>query len=362
MRARGGLAAIICAALALLVVPAAASAARPGYEVRQKGLDLSFELEASNGYKAEVQSEGRLVKLTLLKGATAAYYTVKGHASLGRIDADFGSLGHISGRLAGAAPRPSRRHSKACRGRRPIFERAPFRGSFEFNGEDGYSVIDAHRVEAVGVQAFRQVCKVVHHGKKLNRRVHAGGGHRPGPKFASTILAASAEAAGRKVAFAAIGLEVDLPGGGSKNEPGLFVVAATEEHHEDVAIQRAALLVGVEKGIQISAPKTHPTTATVTLPSPFSGSASLLEESGAPVSWSGDLKVALPGAPEVLLTGPEFQAAFCRAYALSQAKPCEALLEPQESGGPQFQVVSEARLSLLRSLRTPPADLNYPPR
>lgn len=56
-----------------------------------------------------------------------------------------------------------------------------------------------------------------------------------------------------------------------------------------------------------------PETIAVSLPSPFTGNA--FYSSGgpsAPPGWTGDLSVDLPGLDRVPLTGPGFQAAFCR--------------------------------------------------
>jgi hypothetical protein len=71
----------------------------------------------------------------------------------------------------------------------------------------------------------------------------------------------------------------------------------------------------LQKGSSFVSPDPlHPTAETVIRPpSPFSGSATFRQESPRSVSWSGDLKVELPGFGIVPLTGSGVQATMCEA-------------------------------------------------
>jgi hypothetical protein len=162
------------------------------------------------------------------------------------------------------------------------------------------------------------------------------------------------------VTFGAIGFEAFGPKpADNQAAPGAILIAGVEEHPGPVAIARAALIINGEPGgILLSKRGAVPVKATVAPPSPFSGTASYLDQPGAPPSWSGDLSVRLPGAGAVPLTGPGFSADFCRLRSPKNPKGCEAgtkgpLGRPAsarlaQGSGSHSQALADARLSWSR--------------
>ena len=58
---------------------------------------------------------------------------------------------------------------------------------------------------------------------------------------------------------------------------------------------------------------TQPESATVTPPSPFSGTATFHASAGASAEWEGPLAVDLPGIGPIQLTGSQFKPELCLA-------------------------------------------------
>jgi hypothetical protein len=102
----------------------------------------------------------------------------------------------------------------------------------------------------------------------------------------------------------------------------MFVVAETLERRGRVSIQMGTLIEWGPESILASPLGMQPVTAAVSLPRPFAGTGSYFEESGQPPSWTGSLRVRLPGADRVPLTGPGFTAALCRGQNEKKVKRC----------------------------------------
>jgi hypothetical protein len=330
MKVWGSGAGLVCAALALLAVPAAAVAS-PGYEVQNKSLRLELKTAGSNGYSVSIATVGhKQVKLTASKHGVFAAYTVDGRVSRHGIDADFGQLGHLSVRFRGVSRpfelipglplhlHPSRRD---CRGRPPRREVGRFRGEIEFEGEHGFTAVDARTARGEVDRSYRRVCK--RRSPKATAAKREGNTGKAG--FDLTLLSASERSPDRRVIFGAIGFEAFGPKPtDDKASPGVILIAGVDERPGRVAITRAALIDGEPGGILLSKRGAVPVKATVAPPSPFSGTASYLDQPGATPSWSGDLSVRLPGVGAVPLTGPGFSADFCRLHSPKHLKGCGA--------------------------------------
>jgi hypothetical protein len=69
----------------------------------------------------------------------------------------------------------------------------------------------------------------------------------------------------------------------------------------------------------------EPGTLTLKAFGPFAGTGSYLAPAGSAPSWTGDLRVRLPGVGDVPLTGPAFRTAFCRGReGTAEFNDCEA--------------------------------------
>ncbi len=312
---------VLACALAALVAHSGTAVAKPGYEVAERSLELKLLPKASNDYGVQITTEGhRRVTLTARKGGAAVTYGTVGRVSRRGIEADFGRLGHISLRFEGVrrpfpGPLPPGLEAqlpdldflhRKCHGRKPVREVGTFRGSIRFEGENGFTRVDARRSRGEVRRFYTRVCERF-----------PGSAGRKIPKlpddildFGLSILYAADSSPSRKVAFEAVGLELGLPG--EKGGTLFFSSARVSERKEGMKILRAALEIGDEGSVIVSPPGKSPVTATVALPRPFAGTADYRRESDAPSSWSGSLAFRAPGGGLVPLTGPDFSAALCR--------------------------------------------------
>jgi hypothetical protein len=284
----------LVASLAILLGPFAASA--------EAETTVSMTLRGSHGYRVDISGFHNVVELqaakSVGKGFAYAIYTVHGHVTTSSIHASFPGLGRISARFHPSGQRP---RDASCKAGRPIEEAGSFKGKIRFRGEEGFTSISATRVKG----SVERSCA----GERASRS-------RPGrwvraqalPQLFETRLIAVAKTGGRSVELASE-TAAELSPNGQPTTVGNEVIASLEERHGGVDIDRAALVDA--KPITISAPGEVPVTASLTMPEPFSGSASFREEAGIPASWTGDLSIDLPGARDIPLTGPHFDASLC---------------------------------------------------
>ncbi|HEU4738929.1 MAG TPA: hypothetical protein VFS54_07590 [Solirubrobacterales bacterium] len=336
---------VLAAAVAILALPAGA-AAKPGYVVKPKGLQLQLGLPASKGYSASIVTAGhRQVVLRVSRGEVFARYTALGKVSRKGIEADFGSFGQISLRF-----RSKRRFHPSlipglklpkflqdqCKGRRTVTESGVFVGNVRFEGERGFTRIRANRRKGKVIRSYRRVCK----GKR--------------PTFASkireesTVLTAEAKRLG--ITRFLLMAEASL---GIGDEEFAFTVGIAGESEKvgRVAVDKGTLTFEEFDSIATSPPGKRPLTAKVKLRKPFEGIASYMEEGSAPPTWTGDLGIRLPGSGLVPLAGPEFEAELCRGDREAFEDCLDSVLEDEPfryGSGSHSQPLALARLSSLR--------------
>jgi hypothetical protein len=318
MKGRGLLVCLVCAAVALLALPAAATA-KAGSHKRPNLFHLHVSLPDSNGYSMEISAEDhRHVELSASEGHVEVSYSVLGRASSHRVDADFGALGevHIRLHLKPELVVPLFPGKKRC-GERIGFYGGRFGGDVDFTGEPGVAGAHTHRG---GVSLFRSnhACKHTHRRPAGNLARDSGG--KAGSTEEVDLLSAKLQAEGRTVSFEALRIEA---GESSELPPTVtFLSADVSEALGRVTIDRTAFELTPEKVLRISRPGKQPETAAIALSKPFAGSASYSGEPEAPPSWSGDLSVNLPGVGVVPLTGTGFVANLCRAYSVAEEEDC----------------------------------------
>jgi len=335
----------LAVAVAALALPASA-AAKPGYTVKEKSLQLRLGLPASKGYSASIVTDGhRQVVLNVSKDDFFARYTALGKVSRKGIEADFGSLGQVSLRFRGKR----RYHPQLipglklppflrgrCKGRRTVAEAGVFVGNVRFEGEHGFTRVRASRSKGKVVRSYRRVCK---------------GPLRP---FAGKIreegifLAAQAKRLG--VTRFLVAAEASLSAKGKKFS--LTIAFGGEQKRIGrVAVDKATLVFKELDSIAISPVGKEPLTAKVKLGKPFEGTASYLDEGTAPPTLTGGLGIRLPGSGLVPLAGPEFEAELCRGNGETFESCLDSLEEklPLRYGsGSHSQPLALARLSSLR--------------
>jgi hypothetical protein len=289
--------------------------AKPGYTVEERSLKLALSPEASNGYLARITTAGhRQVTLTVRKkGGGTVKYTTTGQVSRHGIEADFGQVGRISVRFRGtrrpfSGPLPPELESQLpeldflrrdCHGRKPVREVGSFRGTIRFEGENGFTRIAVASAPGEVKRFYTRVCEGGL-GSLPNALKGIGG-----PRL-SLLFAADREPS-RTVFFESFQLKFGPPLGSLTS-----VRAQIVERAGGMRIDRLTSDLGEDGSVILSPPHKSPTTATVALSNPFSGTADYRKDPASPPTWLGSLAVRLPGAGLVPLTGPGFEAVICR--------------------------------------------------
>jgi hypothetical protein len=322
-------------AIASLSVPPIASA-EPPPTVLPRSLALEMNLKGSNGYSISVSGYGhRHVEVLAAKGRYFAFYRVRGSVSRSHIEADLGRFGRVSVRFEGSV-RPERDPFAAeCRGRGPIHETGRFRGTIEFEGEQGFTRASARSADGNLFRTFRQVCR-------LGNRTDAGASRTAG--FAITVLSATSRSAARSVYFNAFRLDQEL--GGGRPSPWM-TTAGLSERSGRIALSKVVLTEASAAGIQVSAKGVHPASADVALDKPFAGTAFFREAPTPAPRWSGDLSLWLPGVGATGLAGDQFDATLCHATGIRQLNRCSDAIGATGSAqisGSQSQLLEDARL------------------
>lgn len=337
---------LVCALVSLPALPATA---KPGYVVKPKRLSLNFDLPASNGYFASIQTEGhRKVSLRVSKGSFIATYTALGRVSRKGIEADFGEFGQVSLRFKpksrftprqfSGAPVPDSMRQK-CKGKKSAGERGLFLGNVSFKGERGYTRATANRLKGRVVRRYKRVCK----------RRSSASASKAELQHEAVLYSAQAQRFG--VTRFLFGAESTFSLG---EEEVVFTIAFGGEKKKVGAVGITKLLLVFEDrdSIEISPPGERPVTAEVKMRKPYKGTASYLQEGKAPATWTGTLGLRLPGSGLVPLTGPEFEAEICRGDDDSEVDYCiESVFidSPLAQGsGSHSQPLALARLSSLR--------------
>jgi hypothetical protein len=291
---RGALGALLVL-LALLAVPAAAAA--------QSGLDLSFQLEASNGYKVTVGGYDATAFVKASRSGRSprrsawSTYVARGKVSPTSIRASFGRLGSAAMRF-----RPSGRvtHSRRHRGcigpDRYTIRLGVFVGSVHFRGEGGYTTASAHRVKGKIITPRLLLCRDTFFDlSRQESRTHAAGKPAKVTRFEAYFrsgLTAMVFAADRRPGKAGFLAETEQSLGSLAVFRGAFVRASPKTFSFDSRLSSAGVMP----------------------PAPFSGSAAFQRGPSGAKSWTGSLAVSFPGAPDVSLTDPRFKTQLTRSW------------------------------------------------
>jgi hypothetical protein len=295
LRARPSLWIIVFAAFATaLLLPSGAVA-----KVHQPDFSAEFSLPEANGYSISVSSSRTSTQIEVTEGRSGpkhlivSDYTFRGSASKKGIHADLGQFGTIamhfkpSGKVR-TAKLP--KLSKGCDGPSKIVRHlGTFTGVFRFEGENGYTTAESTEVSgSVGVPA-EFICATF--GEGSGQRHHHRHRHVRPP---SPYLGATTTHNGLGFAAAVLG----------RHGKRVSFVASSTEKDGRASIRRWASVAGSRPEFQFD----HGlSTATVTPPPPFSGTATFERgPKGSKPSWSGSLSVSFPGRPEVPLTGANF--------------------------------------------------------
>jgi hypothetical protein len=320
-----------CLAFALAVALATAATA-----TASGGERLVFRLHASNGYKVYAVGEGATGALVVTRGRhphdtgiSASVYIARARTGRSRFETTFGKLGQLDLRFRPSGRVTYGKRRRHCRGPdRYTTHFGVFVGAARFRGEGGYTAVNAHRVRGKEVTPAVLDCFGLISGgprstiwdaltspssmgltglpsaeviSKADLRSRPSLPHLLGGRGRRTVLQAHWHLAVAAQAFGAVQR--------GHRRPVFF--AGALQTRERLALIRLAAAVGSPADLLAS---DSLSTATVTPPAPFSGEGSFRHADDGTKSWTGSLAVSFPGAPDVPLTGPEFEVGLSRGF------------------------------------------------
>jgi hypothetical protein len=277
------------------VLPGAAAAAGSS-EFR-----AGFRLQHGR-YQISVQNFGPSIYMTVETGTlrsqkrvAATAYVARGTATESRLVASFGELGELSMHFNPSPKRDWVKPDRKCRGAgRFLVRYGTWEGTLHFRGEEDYLSLDVHR--AFGeVETVAPSCRGDGPAKASALLRHDLVRPSPEPELGPEVpvIIANWRHGVADASFA----------GGASKEGSIFV-ASTQESRGSIAIFRAARAEGAVEAMSADAALTS---AHVSPPAPFHGSAEFHAAADGTTTWSGPLFVSFPGASHYELTGEPFE-------------------------------------------------------
>ncbi len=258
----------------------------------------SFRLDTPGGPRVRVLRVGASVAVAIEardeKSETA--YLARGIASSRRLKASFGDLGEISMRFRPSRAEARRDGSRSCRGKnRYAVRHGVFVGTFRFGGHDEGFAVRVHRV-AGEVKRLRPRCAGFH----LFLRSASTSGAFFSPFSAPRELAARRRSGVDSAELFAFG-----------SPRRISYLAVSDESRGSLATARIAFTKAAGRSLRINEALTS---ARVSPPAPFHGSATYAASPDGTVSWSGSLSFTVPGGHRVPLTGEGFETSVWRSF------------------------------------------------
>lgn len=251
-----------------------------------------FRLEGTNGYtilgfasSERIGGRGDVGLIVYRKGATVVY-AAPATVTPTRLDADLGALGRFSAEIV---PSGRKKLFRGCDGEARRLEPRLYRGTFEFQGEEGYTEAVATDVLEYPQFFFDLICSAVAGGESLGRGL-------PGAR-----LRAFSRHRDRSVSLQ---LNKNKPGGSTSFE------ATLKEVRNGIRIERTVTGRQPANAFEYD-PLLR--TATAEPAAPFSGVASFRRNAAAANRWTGTLSVDFPGKANVSVTGDAFSARMVHA-------------------------------------------------
>ncbi len=260
----------------------------PGYSIHPASKYREFFVRGSHGSELFVSvSVGGIAEVSVFQWGKSGSveYAVRGSYTEDHIKAQFPGLGHLDMRWQPSGrPEVSDEPQGDCKGRKSLDQQGVFVGGFSFRGERNYTAVKVRRVKGFTSQTFREVCK------------GPNAGPQP-PTVSEEILTADRRKSNeREVGFEAW----------SKEEWGTRIQgfeATLIERRRNIGIRRTTFAGGEPVAGQFVFDN-QAQTASVAPPSPFHGTAELMNSSSSP--WTGDLSVPFLGLGQVALAGSGF--------------------------------------------------------
>jgi hypothetical protein len=290
------LALVIGGAFASTALGAAAGSSRPA-EVEER-----FQLTGSHGFSVLVSARLRTVTIGVEKGSSqragsSTTYVARGTAGVHGFFADFHEFGRVnvhfhrtSGAVRGLPP-----DCFGGNGGADTIE-GYFTGSFEFEGEHGYTEVKTNRVKGEMVVPPTEQCPLVAGG--ANPLLEGQNAELPPAKTRMTLEAISKAGTGGLVFVA-------------RREGKTGFYAERFGTIGRIGILSIAYALGPQKSFVSDSQVSY---GKVTPPKPFFGTGTLERAKGGKRVWAGTLAASFPGQGKVALTGTEFHTTLARSF------------------------------------------------
>jgi hypothetical protein len=210
----------------------------------------------------------------------------------GRIRIRFGHVASFDYRFVPSGPPKVPRLPILCAGRPPRSWHGHFVGSFRFHGEGGYTEVRTARVKGTRKQPGQVKCRHLPHAGHRHRHLR-----RLHPKTTKSVLLKASGTTG--------GREVDLTATAPAMGHGLgIIMARASEEREGMLVDRIVSATA-KPGVTFDFDPDL-SSASLSPPAPFAGSASFTRIDDYTTRWEGPLSVSFPGMPDVPLSGRTF--------------------------------------------------------
>jgi hypothetical protein len=312
---------VATAIVGALAAPAGASAAKPRRVRQPPSITATVLGHGTAGFEFSfitLGSRGDVLWLRKTVGGggeeSAIYFDLpRGGATNfanGRLDAKIGRLGRFRGHFV---PDTSLTQGpeEGCTGDPTVTEKGHFVGSFSFQGEMGFTTVQARRAQGTVTRQGATSCPTSPpHGPRQHRSPHGNAEKERKNRERETFRLLAGDAEGNLV-FRAERQGSPKP---EKISPTTFSASRTEKIGRLEVIRSASELeIGDDTATAFQVPNlAEPLAeATVSPSAPFSGSATFHLDGPKSAGWTGDLAVELPGAGQVPLTGEDIAAGLC---------------------------------------------------
>lgn len=282
--------------IALACIPATAAAGRLSADARAAAATVQFKLPPTNGFRASVETFGRQVTLTILRGHQFAIYRVRGRVSAdGDVDARFGSLGRISITFEPDATRhdPCREAIEGAAG--------TFAGAIEFTAERHYVRLSARRVRGHAYIPSETIeCR---EGPPAPNRPSFDEVEEKEDEETDTATL-TAYGPGKRHAFRAVAVR----GPGERSETYFF--AWTDERRGSMRVSRVVSTLARARTFVFD--PSSLATATVRPPKPFQGDGEFRRNPDGSTSWTGTVTAPILGAGRITVAASSFVVSMVR--------------------------------------------------
>jgi hypothetical protein len=281
----------VAISLSLAVGAPGSAAAKHGHFVLKASRRMEAHLRGSRGFGISLSGSGRDVDLTAAGHNASVSYDVRGTSSGRQLKGRFGQLGRVSlyfhpRQKAHFVPEPAGN----CTGGGKFVEPGTFVGRLEFEGELGYTKVQASRIPGTITRNLKEIC---------NATV---GGEAGGPPARWTFLRAGSK--DDRVLFDAFKVESNAR---PAINASIFSASLLDLRPHGMSVVRSIQSEGKADAFEITRAHGAVLSAIVDPPAPFSGSATFRHGVQAPSeSWTGSLTGDFPGIGIVALAGPEF--------------------------------------------------------